>query len=101
MIYGASKPRCSGGWRRSTRALLATSRSSTAPIVGGRRCRRLPLPGGPCLRASHAAEIALDLNCHVRLLLFQGIASRFSALYFLAEHGSCATFTGTNCESVR
>jgi hypothetical protein len=41
------------------------------------------------------------LNCHVRLLLFQGIASRFSALYFLAEHGSCGTFTGANCECVR
>jgi hypothetical protein len=30
---------------------------------------------------NHAAEIALDLNCHVRLLFFQGIASNFSALF--------------------
>jgi hypothetical protein len=49
---------------------------------------------------NHAAEIALDLNCHVRLLLFQGIASHFSALDFLAEHGSCATLSGANWECV-
>jgi hypothetical protein len=50
---------------------------------------------------NHAAEIALDLNCHVRLPLFQGIASNFSALYFFAVHGSCPTFIGANCECVR
>src|SRR6266850_8407786 len=33
----------------------------------------------------HAAEIPRDLNCHVWLLLFQGIASHFSALCFLAK----------------
>ena len=42
-----------------------------------------------------------NFNCHVRLLLFQGIASHFSALYFLAEQGTCATFTGANCDCVR
>src|SRR5260370_16440835 len=51
----------------------------------------------PCDDVSHrrsdnrAAEIAMDLNCHVRLLLFQGIVSNFLALYFHAEQGSCAT----------
>src|SRR6266404_811063 len=33
---------------------------------------------------NHAAEIPGDFNCHVRLLLFQGVASHFSALYFFS-----------------
>jgi hypothetical protein len=34
------RPRCSGGWSRSTRALPGTSHSSTAPIARAPRCRK-------------------------------------------------------------
>src|SRR6266853_2204910 len=49
------RPRCSGGWRRLTRASPAISRNSTAPIVRGMQYRRPKSPGST-RRLRHCAR---------------------------------------------